>query len=45
MDFTTLLTAVDFTDAAAGIGGAAAAMMVPVIALVGWRFFRRVFSS
>lgn len=45
MDYTALLTAVDFTDTITGIQGAAAAMLTVIISLVGWRFFRRVMGA
>jgi len=45
MDYGALAAVADFSGASTGIQAAAAAMLIPIIAIVGWRYFKRVFSS
>lgn len=42
MDYTAITAAIDFADTLTAIAGAAAALMVPIVGIVGWRFVRSV---
>lgn len=45
MDYTAIVAAADFADTLTAIAGVAAALMVPLVGIVGWRFVRRAMSS